>query len=67
MSFILGENEITVFKKTISFDTIKRTIVIFSISIFIIIAAIIGLLISEKLIQEELYSSRIAEFSTNKL
>lgn len=64
MSFILGKNEITAFKKTISFDTVKRAIVIFSISIFIIIAAIIGLLISETLMQEELYSSRIAEFRT---
>ena len=61
---ILGKNEITVFKKTISFDIVKRAIVIFSISIFVVIAAIMGLLISEISLQEEMYMSEIAAFRT---
>ncbi len=64
MNFILGKNEINVFKKNISFDVLRRAIVIFAISIFIIIAAILGLLVSEISLQEEMYSSQIAEFRT---
>lgn len=64
MNFIVGKNEINVFKKNISFDVLRRAIVIFAISIFIIIAAVLGLLISEISLQEEMYSSQIAEFRT---
>lgn len=64
INFILGKNEINVFKKNISFDTLRRAIVIFAISIFIVITAIFGLLISEISLQEEIYSSQIAEFRT---
>lgn len=64
INFILGKNEINVFKKNISFDALRRAIVIFAISIFIIIAAILGLLVSEISLQEEMYSSQIAEFRT---
>ena len=64
INFILGKNEINVFKKNISFDALRRAIVIFAISIFIIIAAILGLLVSETSLQEEMYSSQIAEFRT---
>ena len=64
ISFVLGKNEITVFKKTIPFDVVKRTIVIFSISIFIVITAIMGLLVSEISLQEETYASEIAAFRT---
>ena len=64
INFILGKNEINVFKKNISLDIVRRAIVIFAISIFIVIIAIIGLLISETSLQEEIYSSKIAEFRT---
>jgi len=64
INFILGKNEINVFKKNISFDVLRRAIVIFAISIFIVILAIFGLLISEASLQEEMYSSQIAEFRT---
>ena len=64
ISFILGKNEITVFKKTIPFEIVKRAMVIFSISIFIVIIAIMGLLISEISLQEEMYISQIAAFRT---
>ena len=64
MNFIVGKNEINVFKKNISFDVLRRAIVIFAISIFIIITAVLGLLISEISLQEEMYSSQIAEFRT---
>ena len=62
ISFIKGKNEIIVFKKTISFDIVRRAIVIFSISIFIVIVSIVLLLISEISLQEEMYISHMAEF-----
>lgn len=64
INFILGKNEINVFKKNISFDTLRRAIVIFAISIFIVIIGMLGLLFSEISLQEEMYSSIIAEFRT---
>ena len=64
INFVLGKNEINVFKKNISFDVLRRAIVIFAISIFVIIAAILGLLVSEISLQEEMYNSQIAEFRT---
>ena len=64
IKFILGRNEINVLKKNISFEVLRRAIVIFAISIFIIIIGIVGLLISEISMQEEMYSSIIAEFRT---
>jgi len=65
-SFIVGKNEINIFGKRISFDIIKRAIVIFTISIFIIIFATIGLLISEVSVQEEILedeTTKIVAFS----
>ena len=64
INFILGKNEINVFKKNISFDIVRRAIVIFAISIFIVIIAILGLLISEISLQEEMYTSKVASFKT---
>ena len=64
ISFIRGKNEINAFKKSISLDIVRRAIVIFAISIFIIIIAIFGLLISEISMQEEIYSSEIAAYRT---
>lgn len=64
INFILGRNEISLFKKTISFDIVKRSIVILAISIFIVIIAILGLLISEISIQEKIYSSEVASYRT---
>lgn len=64
INFILGKNEINIFKKNISFDILRRAIVIFAISIFIVIIGIFGLSISEISMQEEMYSSTIAEFRT---
>ena len=64
ISFITGKNEISIFKKNISFDIVKRAIVILAISIFIVIIAIFSLLISEISVQEEMYSSNIASSKT---
>ena len=52
-SFVRGKNEINVFGKNIPFDIIKRAIVIFTISIFIILISTIILLVSELSLQEE--------------
>ena len=64
INFIRGKNEINVFKKNISLEIVRRAIVIFAISIFIVIIAIMGLLISEISMQEEMYTSEIASFRT---
>ena len=64
INFILGKNEINVFKKNISLDIVRRVIVIFSISVFIIITSVFVLLISETSMQEQIYSSEIAEIRT---
>lgn len=64
MNFIVGRNEINVFKKNISFEVLRRAVVIFAISIFVIVTAILVLLISEISLQEEIFSSQIAEFRT---
>lgn len=64
INFISGKNEINIFKKSVPFELVKRAIVILAISIFIIIIAIFGLLISEISIQEEKYTSEIASYRT---
>ena len=64
INFVSGKSEINLFKKNISLDVLRRAIVIFAISIFVVILAIFGLLISEASLQEEMYSSQIAEFRT---
>ena len=64
MNFIKGRNEINIFKKNISFEIVKRALVILAISIFIVIIAIVGLLISEISLQEDLYGTEIAKYTT---
>ena len=64
INFVLGKNEITIYQKSISFDIVRRAIVIFAISIFVVILAIFGLLVSEISLQEEMFSADIAEFTT---
>lgn len=64
MNFIKGRNEINIFKKNISFEIVKRALVILAISIFIVIISILGLLISEISLQEDLYGTEIAKYTT---
>ncbi len=64
MNFIKGRNEINIFKKNISFEIVKRALVILAISIFIVIIAILGLLVSEISLQEDLYGTEISKYTT---
>ena len=47
VNFISGKNEITIFKKSISFEVVRRAVVIFIISVFVVTIAVFGLLVSE--------------------
>ena len=47
VNFISGKNEITVFKKSISFEVVRRAVFIFIISVFVVTIAVFGLLVSE--------------------
>ncbi|MBE5819495.1 MAG: hypothetical protein E7310_01505 [Clostridiales bacterium] len=64
MNFIKGRNEINIFKKNISFEIVKRALVILAISIFIVIIAILGLLVSEISLQEDIYGTETAKYTT---
>lgn len=64
INFILGRNEINIFEKNISLEIVKRALVILAISIFIVIIAILGLLISEISFQEDIYGAEIAKYTT---
>lgn len=56
ISFIRGENETVVFKRKIPFRVIKRAIAIFSISVCIVVIAIVLLTITENLYVEQKYN-----------
>ena len=64
INFIKGRNEINIFKKNISFEIVKRALVILAISIFIVIISILGLMISEISLQEDLYGTEVAKYTT---
>lgn len=64
MNFIKGRNEINIFKKNISLEIVKRALVILAISIFIVIIAILGLLVSEISIQEDIYGTETSKYPT---
>lgn len=64
ISFIQGKNGTNIFGKSISFETLKRAIVIFTISILLVISATICLLISEISIQEEKLHADVTKITT---
>ena len=64
MNFISGKNEITVFKKSIPFEVIRRAVVIFIISVFVVIVAVFGMLVSENSLNYGRYSSEVIEYNT---
>lgn len=55
-SFVKGNNETVVFKRKIPFRIIKRAVAIFSISICIVLVAIILLILTENLYMEQRYN-----------
>lgn len=64
INFIHGRNEINIFNKNISFEIVKRALVILAISVFIVMMSILGLMISEISMQEDLYGTEIAKYTT---
>ncbi len=64
ISFIQGKNGTNIFGKSISFETLKRAMVIFTISILLVIFATICLLISEISFQEEKLHADITKITT---
>jgi len=64
ISFIQGKNGTNIFGKSISFETLKRAMVIFTISILLVIFATICLLVSEISLQEEKLHADITKITT---
>lgn len=64
VNFISGKNEITVFKKSIPFEVVRRAVVIFIISVFVVTVALFGMLVSENSLNEGKYSSEFTEYKT---
>lgn len=64
VNFISGKNEITIFKKSISFEVVRRAVFIFIISVFVVTIAVFGLLVSENSLHDEMYRAKIAEYKT---
>lgn len=64
ITYMKDKEKIHIFNKTISESAIRRAIVVFALSIFIVIIATISLLLSETFLKEEMLSSDIASFYT---
>ena len=64
ISYMKDKEKINIFKRNIPESTIRRAIVVFAISIFIVIMATIALLLSESFHKEEILYSDIASFYT---
>jgi len=64
ISFMKDKDKVNIFNRNISENVIKRAIVVFAISIFIVILATIGLLLTESFIKEEFLTSNLVQFYT---
>ena len=62
ITYMKDKEKIHIFKKTIPESVVRRTVVVFALSIFIVIIATIALLLSETFLKEELLSSDLASF-----
>ena len=60
ISYMKDKEKVNLFERNISDSLIRRAVVVFAISIFIIILATIALLLSETFLREELLASDIA-------
>lgn len=61
LTYMKDKEKINVFKRNIPDTVIRRAIVVFAISIFIVIIATVALLLSETFLREELLSADIAD------
>lgn len=64
ITYMKDKEKINVFKKNIPESVVRRAIVVFAISIFIIILATMGLLLSESFVKEEYLTSDIESVYT---
>jgi len=64
ITFIMDKDDVHVFKKSITTSAIKRAIVVFAISIFIVIIATMALLVTESIFKEDRYSADLAALYT---
>lgn len=64
ITYMKDREKIHLFKKNIPESAVRRAIVVFAISIFIVIISTIGLLLSETFVKEELLSSNLASMYT---
>ena len=64
ITYMKDREKINIFKRNIPESAIRRAIVVFAISIFIVIIGTIALLLSESFIKEELLMSDVASFYT---
>lgn len=64
INYMKDREKVNILKRNIPQSTLRRAIVVFAISIFIVIIATIALLLSETFLKEEMLSSNLAEFYT---
>ena len=64
ITYMKDKEKINIFKKNIPESAIRRAIVVFAVSIFIVIIATIALLLSETFIKEEMLTSDLASIYT---
>lgn len=64
ITYMKDKEKIHLFKKTIPESAVKRAIVVFALSIFIVIIATIALLLAEISLKEEVLSADLASFYT---
>lgn len=64
ITFIQDKDNVNIFNKTITTSTIKRAIVVFAVSIFIVILATMALLLTESIFKEDRYSADLAALYT---
>ena len=64
ITYMKDREKVNIFKRNIPQSALRRAIVVFAISIFIVIIATIALLLSETFLKEEMLSSNLAEFYT---
>jgi len=63
-TYMKDKEKINLFRKNIPEATVRRAIVVFALSIFIVILGTIALLLSETFIKEEIFSAEIASIYT---
>jgi len=64
ITFMMDRDNVHVFKKNITTSAIKRAIVVFAVSIFIVIIATMALLVTESIFKEDRYSADLAAIYT---